>query len=52
MLKERLITPKGSPFSGTKQPAGDFLVGSLRAGRKPPFRCGEVADYAGQGNVK
>jgi len=25
MLKERLVTPKGSPFSGTEQPAGDFL---------------------------
>jgi len=25
MLKERLAAPKGSPFSETEQPAGDFL---------------------------
>jgi hypothetical protein len=44
MLKERLITPKGSPFSGTEQPAGDFFfrkaTGKLlrRAAQQPAGR--------------
>jgi hypothetical protein len=43
MLKERLITPKGSPFSGTEQPASDFFrktTGKLlrRAAQRPAGR--------------
>jgi len=46
------LHPMVNRFLVRGNPIGDFLVGSRRVGSRPPFRFGEAADYAGQGNVK